>query len=87
VTQKLLKIAGCILGMGVAFGLTVLALNNPRPETYARLLTMQLETSSDHLHLSSLLLRRVDAYESLDLLFEGIVAELREKNVAERWWA
>ena len=32
-------------------------------------------------------LRRVDAYESLGLLFEGIVAELREKNVVERWWA
>ena len=32
-------------------------------------------------------LRRVDADESLGLLFEGIVAELREKNVAERWWA
>ena len=32
-------------------------------------------------------LRRVDAYESLGLLFEGILAELREKNVAERWWA
>jgi hypothetical protein len=32
-------------------------------------------------------LRRVDAYESLGLLFEGIVAELREKNVAERLWA
>ena len=32
-------------------------------------------------------LRRVDAYESLGLLFEGIVAELREKNLAERLWA
>ena len=32
-------------------------------------------------------LRRVEADESLGLLFEGIVAELREKNVAERWWA
>jgi len=46
VTQKLLKIAGSILGMGVAFSLTVLALNNPGPETYARLLTTQLETLS-----------------------------------------
>ncbi len=32
-------------------------------------------------------LRRVEAYESLGRLFEGIVAELREKNVAERLWA
>ena len=32
-------------------------------------------------------LRRVEAYESLGSLFEGIVAELREKNVAERLWA
>jgi len=29
-------------------------------------------------------LRRVDAYESLGLLFERVVAELREKNAAER---
>jgi len=32
-------------------------------------------------------LRRVDAYEALGLLFDGIFAELREKNVAERLWA
>ena len=32
-------------------------------------------------------MRRIEAYESLGSLFEGIVAELREKNVAERLWA
>jgi hypothetical protein len=31
--------------------------------------------------------RRVHAYESLDMLFEGIVAELVEKNLAQRLWA
>jgi len=32
-------------------------------------------------------LRRVEVYESLGRLFEGMVAELREANVAERLWA
>ena len=32
-------------------------------------------------------LRRVEAYASLGRLFEGIVAELREQNVAQRLWA
>ncbi len=31
-------------------------------------------------------IRRVNAYESLSALFEGIVAELVEKNLAQRLW-
>ena len=32
-------------------------------------------------------LRRIEAYQSLGALFEGIVAELVEKNLAQRLWA
>ncbi|WP_053959854.1 hypothetical protein [Sulfobacillus thermosulfidooxidans] len=31
--------------------------------------------------------RRVESYQSFGVLFEGIVAELTEKNLAQRLWA
>ena len=64
-----------------------------QPLRLGRSQSRDLDAQSAHVTLRGITylflayLRRVDAYESLGLLFEGIVAELREKNVVERWWA